>query len=179
MLLESGKLSSEELVAACLERIAQFEVQVSAFITVLAEESMEEARLLDGERRAGRSRGPLHGIPIAVKDNIDVRGVRTTAGSAVFRERVPTADAEVVRAPAAGGGDCHPARRTCRSSVWAVRRWTATMARYAILGIWRVTPADLQAGQPWRWRWDLGARPSARIPAGQCGRRQRIAASPD
>lgn len=95
-LLDSRKLNSEELVSACLERIARLDAKVNAFITVLSKESLEEARLLDRERRAGKKRGPLHGIPIAVKDNIDVAGVQTTAGSAVFRDVLPTTDAEVV-----------------------------------------------------------------------------------
>ena len=67
------------------------------------EAALAQARALDAEQRAGRLRGPLHGIPIALKDNIDTAGVRTTAASAVFDDRVPAEDAEVARRLAAAG----------------------------------------------------------------------------
>ena len=56
---------------------------------MLREQALAQARELDAEQRAGRLRGPLHGIPIALKDNIDTAGIRTTAASAVFDDRVP------------------------------------------------------------------------------------------
>lgn len=95
--LEAGTLTSEALVADCLYRIATFDKRLNTFITVRHDEALREARALDRERSEGRVRGPLHGIPIAVKDNIDTCGIRTTAGSAIFENRVPEADAEVVR----------------------------------------------------------------------------------
>lgn len=95
--LERGTLRSEALVAECLDRIEKLDKRFNAFITVRHDEALREARELDRERCDGRVRGPLHGIPIALKDNIDTCGIRTTAGSAVFANRVPAADAEVVR----------------------------------------------------------------------------------
>ena len=71
--------------------------QLNAFITVTAEQALAEARLAERELLRGRRRGPLHGIPIALKDNIWTRGIRTTAGSAILRDFVPTEDATVVR----------------------------------------------------------------------------------
>ena len=65
--------------------------------------ALAQAKALDAEQRAGKLRGPLHGIPIALKDNIDTAGVRTTAASAVFDDRVPDEDAEVARRLAAAG----------------------------------------------------------------------------
>ena len=101
--IRRGALSSSELVDAYLERIASLDDQTNAYITVLAEEARDTARTLDAELAAGRWRGPLHGIPLALKDNIDTAGVKTTAGSAVFADRVPDRDAEVVtRLEAAG-----------------------------------------------------------------------------
>ncbi len=95
--LSAGTLTSEVLVTQCLARIAELDASLNAFITVRHEDALREARVLDAERAAGRLRGPLHGIPIAIKDNIDTAGIRTTAASAVFAERVPEADAEVVQ----------------------------------------------------------------------------------
>ena len=68
-----------------------------------ARAALAQAKALDAEQRAGKLRGPLHGIPIALKDNIDTAGVRTTAASAVFDDRVPAEDAEVARRLSAAG----------------------------------------------------------------------------
>ena len=95
-LIRAGALSPLELVAAYLERIRRFDVRLNAFVTVTGERAVARARELEAELARGRWRGPLHGIPIALKDNIDTAGVRTTAGSAVFADRVPDEDAEVV-----------------------------------------------------------------------------------
>ncbi len=101
--LQSGAVTSADLVSACLARIDVYNPKVNAFITVTRDAAMAQAKALDAERRAGRVRGPLHGIPIALKDNIDTAGVRTTAASAVFDDRVPSEDAEVARRLAAAG----------------------------------------------------------------------------
>jgi aspartyl-tRNA(Asn)/glutamyl-tRNA(Gln) amidotransferase subunit A len=102
-LIQSRKLSPVTLIKACLERIDRFNPRINAFITVLHESALEQARKAEAEIVAGNWRGSLHGIPIGVKDNIDTAGVRTTAASAVFADRVPTADAEVIgRLKAAG-----------------------------------------------------------------------------
>ena len=101
--LQSGKATSEALTRACLARIAVYQPKLNAFISVLGERALAQAKALDAERKAGKVRGPLHGIPIALKDNIDTAGIRTTAASAVFDDRVPTDDAEVTRRLAAAG----------------------------------------------------------------------------
>jgi aspartyl-tRNA(Asn)/glutamyl-tRNA(Gln) amidotransferase subunit A len=101
--VKAGAVTSTELVTACLGRIDVYNPKVNAFITVTREQALAQAKALDAERRAGRLRGPLHGIPIALKDNIDTAGVRTTAASAVFDDRVPSEDAEVARRLAAAG----------------------------------------------------------------------------
>src|SRR5207249_8920465 len=94
--LRTGAVTSVDLVNACLARIDVYNPKINAFITVTREQALARARALDAEQRAGKVRGPLHGIPIALKDNIDTAGIRTTAGSAVFEDRVPTEDAPVV-----------------------------------------------------------------------------------
>ena len=101
--LRAGTVSSTDLVNACLARIDVYNPKVNAFITVTRDQALAQAKALDAEQRAGKLRGPLHGIPIALKDNIDTAGVRTTAASAVFDDRVPAEDAEVARRLVAAG----------------------------------------------------------------------------
>ena len=96
-LIRARSVSPVDLVRAYLERIERLNPQLNAFITVTEELALEQARERESELDNGRWRGPLHGIPIALKDNIDTAGILTTAGSALFAERVPDEDAEVVR----------------------------------------------------------------------------------
>lgn len=102
-LVRKKKLSPVELTRACLARVEELNPALNAFITVTAEAALEQARAAEQEIARGGWRGPLHGVPIALKDLIDTAGVRTTAASAVFRERVPLQDAEVVRRLKAAG----------------------------------------------------------------------------
>ena len=95
--LRRKEVSPVEITRACLDRIEKLNPALSAFITVTAESALAEARAAEIEISHGEWRGPLHGIPIAIKDLIDTAGTRTTAGSAVFEHRVPAEDAEVVR----------------------------------------------------------------------------------
>lgn len=101
--VQNRSLSPVELTRACLKRIERLNPVLNAFITVTADWALAEARAAEQEIAQGHWRGPLHGIPIALKDNIDTAGVRTTAASAVFLDRVPTEDAEVVRQLKASG----------------------------------------------------------------------------
>jgi aspartyl-tRNA(Asn)/glutamyl-tRNA(Gln) amidotransferase subunit A len=95
--IRSKEITATQLTEACLERIKIFNPKVNAYITVMQEEALAQAAQLDSEAKAGKFRGALHGVPIALKDNIDTAGTRTTGGSAVFDDRFPDADAEVVR----------------------------------------------------------------------------------
>jgi aspartyl-tRNA(Asn)/glutamyl-tRNA(Gln) amidotransferase subunit A len=96
-LLRKKSVSPLELTRACLERIEQLNPGLNAFITVTADQALDEARLAEEEIQHGKWKGPLHGIPIALKDLVNTAGVPTTAGSEVFRNRVPKEDAEIVR----------------------------------------------------------------------------------
>ena len=96
-LLRNKSVSPLELTEACLKRIDKYNPLLNAFITVTGDEARAAARRMQEEQRRGIWRGPLHGIPIAVKDNIDTAGTRTTAASELFKDRVPTDDAYVVR----------------------------------------------------------------------------------
>ena len=96
-LLRKGSVSPAELTTECLARIEELNPKLNAFITVTAESALAEARQAEAEIRRGDWRGPLHGIPLALKDLIDTEGVRTTAASLLFKDRIPAKDAEVVR----------------------------------------------------------------------------------
>jgi aspartyl-tRNA(Asn)/glutamyl-tRNA(Gln) amidotransferase subunit A len=91
------EVSPLELTRACLERIEKLNPALNAFITVSADSALAEARAAEIEISRGEWRGPLHGIPVALKDLIDTAGTRTTAASELFEHRVPTEDADVVQ----------------------------------------------------------------------------------
>jgi aspartyl-tRNA(Asn)/glutamyl-tRNA(Gln) amidotransferase subunit A len=95
--LRSRKLSPVELTRECLERIEALNSGLNAFITVTADRALQKAKAAEDEILRGDWRGPLHGIPIGLKDLIDTAGVLTTAGSLLYRDRVPSQDAVVVR----------------------------------------------------------------------------------
>jgi aspartyl-tRNA(Asn)/glutamyl-tRNA(Gln) amidotransferase subunit A len=101
--IRRGQISPVELTRRCLTRIDQLNPKLNAFITVMRNEALAQAQALEGEQKAGRLRSPLHGIPIALKDLYDTAGVRTTAASKHYADRVPAADAEVVRLLKAAG----------------------------------------------------------------------------
>jgi aspartyl-tRNA(Asn)/glutamyl-tRNA(Gln) amidotransferase subunit A len=98
-----GKISPVELTRTCLARIEKLNPKINAFITVMDEQALAQARALEADRHAGKWRGPLHGIPIAAKDLFDTAGTKTTCASAVFADRIPAEDAEVVRRLKAAG----------------------------------------------------------------------------
>jgi len=95
--IRSRRLSPVELTRECLARIERLNPLLNAFITVTADLALEQALQAESEISAGNYRGPLHGIPIGLKDLFDTAGVRTTAASNQYRDRVPTEDAGVVR----------------------------------------------------------------------------------
>jgi aspartyl-tRNA(Asn)/glutamyl-tRNA(Gln) amidotransferase subunit A len=95
--IASADVSSLEATESYLERIERLDGDIGAFITVAADSAREQARAADEALESGRSLGPLHGLPVAIKDNIDTAGLRTTVGSSFFADRVPEADAEVAR----------------------------------------------------------------------------------
>ncbi len=95
-LLRKREISSVELTKDCLSCIEKLNPALNAFITVTAESALVQAQLADAEIRQGKWRGPLHGVPLALKDLIDTAGARTTAASALFKGRIPTQDAEIV-----------------------------------------------------------------------------------
>src|SRR5579864_2043473 len=102
-LLRKKQASPLELTRACLERIAQLNPALNAFITMTVDGALEQASRAEAEIQRGEWKGPLHGIPIALKDLVDTSGVPTTAASKLFRERVPQEDAAIVHRLKAAG----------------------------------------------------------------------------
>ncbi len=102
-LVRAKRLSPVELVRVFLERIERLNPRLNAYITVMAESALADARAAEREIVRGKWRGPLDGIPIAVKDNIWTRGVRTTAGTKILSNFVPEQDATVVARLRAAG----------------------------------------------------------------------------
>lgn len=94
--IRTGAIDPRELTEAYLRRIEETEPRVNAYVTVDADGARLAAKKAADECEAGQHRGPLHGIPVGVKDIFDTAGLRTTYGSARYREHVPTADALVV-----------------------------------------------------------------------------------
>ncbi len=102
-MIRDQQVSPVEVVESALEEIERRNPELNAFITVMSEQARAEAKQAEQAIQRGRWRGHLHGIPVAVKDNMFTRGVRTTAGSKILSEFVPEADAEVVRCLRAAG----------------------------------------------------------------------------
>lgn len=92
-LTRQRKVSAPQLVTSCLERIERLQPRLNAFITVASETALQAAEIADGQIRQGRWKGPLHGIPVGIKDFYDTAGLKTTAAFEHFRNRIPRNDA--------------------------------------------------------------------------------------
>src|SRR5580765_6615520 len=90
------EMSPVDIVDGCLARIETLNQRLNAFITVLSDEAREHAKAAEAEIKAGKWRGPLHGVPVGVKDFYDTANVRTTAAFETFKHRVPRHDAAAV-----------------------------------------------------------------------------------
>jgi aspartyl-tRNA(Asn)/glutamyl-tRNA(Gln) amidotransferase subunit A len=102
-LIATKEVSPVEVVRGHLDRIAALDGGLRSFITVCADAALDAARAAESDLAAGRPVGPLHGVPIALKDLFDTAGVRTTGGSKILADRVPAEDATVVRRLRAAG----------------------------------------------------------------------------
>jgi aspartyl-tRNA(Asn)/glutamyl-tRNA(Gln) amidotransferase subunit A len=101
--LRARSTSPVDLTRDCLTRIETLNPKLNAFITIFADSALADARRAEQEIQRGDYRGPLHGVPIGLKDILDTAGTRTTAASALFQDRIPAEDAEVVRRARAAG----------------------------------------------------------------------------
>ena len=94
--IAAGEISSVDATEAYLERIARLDGNYASYITVTAERARDDARRADAEIAAGNRRGPLHGVPVAVKDQFDTAGIPTTNGSTILAENIPDTDATIM-----------------------------------------------------------------------------------
>ena len=124
--LRRRTITSVALVEACLARIRELDPKIQAWAHLDADGALAAARERDAESAAGRVRGPLHGVPVGIKDIIDVAGMPTTAGARAFAHTRPTRDATVVARLRAAGAVDRSARPTPRSSPIAIRRRPVT-----------------------------------------------------
>lgn len=153
--LQAKQISPLELTQICLQRIEAINPQVNAFIVVTAETALAEARTATEEIARGEYRGPLHGIPLAIKDLFDVRGVATTAGSPLLRDNVAQDDAFVVKQLREAG---------------AIFLGKLNMHEWA-LGVTGVNPHFGAARNPWNTDYITGGSSSgsgAALAAGLC-----------
>ena len=95
-LMRERELSPVEVVDAYLERIEEIDSKVRAYITVCGDEARAQAKEAEAAISKGDYIGPMHGIPVAVKDQFDTNGIKTTMGSRIFSENVPDGDSTVV-----------------------------------------------------------------------------------
>lgn len=95
-LIRKGEISASELLEAHLEQIQRVNPKVNAIVTLTEEKAREDARKADEALAKGRSLGPLHGLPVAHKDLVETKGVRTTYGSLIFKDYVPEVDSLIV-----------------------------------------------------------------------------------
>lgn len=94
--IKARQLSPSELVESILDRIERVDGTIRSYITVTEQSALKEAKKAEKEIRDGKYRGPLHGIPLSVKDNMNTKGIKTTSGSRIFADYVPNTDATVV-----------------------------------------------------------------------------------
>jgi indoleacetamide hydrolase len=173
--IRSGALSATEAVTECLRRIeSDAGASLNAFITVAGDAALLEARELDGRRNHGWV-GPLHGVPVAIKDNLATAGCRTTGGTKIFGDWIPTRDAAVVHALRKAGAvvigktNLHEAAFgiTCKNEHYGVVRNPRSVGRIAG-GSSGGSAAAVAAGLcPGSLGSDTGG--SVRVPAALCG----------
>lgn len=101
--VKKKEVSPVEVVQACLEEIKAKDGEINAFITLTEDKALEQAKAAEQEIMSGQYKGELHGIPIALKDNIYTKGVRTTIGSEIYKDFIPEENAEIVNKLEASG----------------------------------------------------------------------------
>ena len=137
--LADGRTSSRELVLLYLARIATHEDKLNAVMTV-SRTALEEADALDRERAAGRLRGPLHGVPIALKDNIHTLNMPTTGGALAFKDLVPPYEATLVRNLRDAGAVVIAKTVMTELANWVAGGPTPMPANYSALGGYGMNP---------------------------------------
>ena len=143
-LIKNRTVSPVEAVEAYLDRIDKLNNKLFAYLTVCREEALEAAREAEQALTRGAILGPLHGVPFAVKDQLNTAGIRTTSGTPIFKDFVPDEDATVIAKLKSAGaillgklnmtefGTTSPRYSRCkRSCPWRTRRWRRSAASWA------------------------------------------------
>ena len=175
--IRSGEFSSAELTQAMLTRIEKLDAELHSYATVLPESAMAEAAEADAALAKGENRGPLHGVPLAVKDLIAMKHVRTSAGMPILKNRITDHDATVVTRLRAAGAvilgkleltegayASHHPDVTAPVNPWNFDYWTgvsssgsgvATAGGLSLARLrYRWSQADIRSGEP---LWCLAA----------------------
>ena len=139
--LQSGRITSRQLTEKYLQRIATYEDRLNAIITVNPR-ALAEADAMDRERAAGKLRGPLHGIPIALKDNIHTTDIRTTGGALAFRDLVPPYDATLTKNLRDGGAVIIAKTVLTELAHWTAGAPTPMVANYTGVAGFAYNPYD-------------------------------------
>ena len=139
--LQSGRVTSRQLTELYLARIAIYEDRVNAIITVNPR-ALDEADAMDHERAAGRLRGPLHGIPIALKDNVHTTDIRTTGGALAFRDLMPPYDATLTKNLRDGGAIIIAKTVLTELAHWTAGAPTPMVANYTGVAGFAFNPYD-------------------------------------
>lgn len=139
--LQSGRITSRQLTERYLERIATYEDRLNAIITVNPG-ALDEADARDRERAAGRVRGPLHGIPVALKDNIHTTDIRTTGGALAFRDLMPPYDATLTTNLREGGAIILAKTVLTELAHWTAGAPTPMVANYTGVAGFAYNPYD-------------------------------------
>ena len=133
-LIAAKKLSPVELTRACLDRVHALDGELHSFILLTEERALADARAAEAAIMADGPRGPLHGIPIGLKDIVDTKGIRTTCHSKILRDNVPDTDATCAAKLADGGHGADGQDWRRMNSPMAGRRSTCRGRRRAIPG---------------------------------------------
>ncbi len=166
-----------EVAREHLDRIARLEPKLDAFLHVTAERAMERARAVDAAVAAGETIGPLAGVPVAIKDLLDIEGVPTTCGSRILEGYRPPFTATVVERLEAAGAIVVGQDQHGRVRDGLVHREQRLQADAQSLGPRRGCRAGRRAARRRRWRRAWCRSPSAPTPADPSGSRPRCAAS--
>ena len=168
-LIQNKEASPVEVVEAYLQRIDDLDFKFNSFITVLRQRALEEARQAQQEILAGGYRGPMHGIPVGIKDQIWTKGIRTTGGTRILADFVPDDDATVISNLKNAGAIL--LGKTTSASLPSPGSPTGS-ARPGTLGTWTYRPAA-PAGAPERPRPPFSVLPPwERIPADRSAARR-------
>lgn len=176
--LRSGATTSVALTRECLRRIAAHDGHFKSFLAVYEEEALAAAAQADSELRAGRDRGPLHGIPLALKDLVDIQGKPTTAGSPLLAANIAPRDADIVRRIVDAGGVIVGKTHMVQLALgaWGTNAHMATPRNPAGRASDSLAPGGSSSGSavavaahlvPWAIGSDTGG--SVRVPAAFCG----------